>query len=260
MKSSFILLSTIALFSLSLASVVAPNGSKQVVYPQPPDNCELPSLVSYCLEMMKIGSFYDKEDAGTPTLAELQADVAEVPMGACSWVEYTGTATVQDCMQALEDYVGKDYDGVDNDGVDNDAVDNDAEDNDAVDDEDEQDGDDITTTYRGLFKKLKKAIKKGAKKVKKAVKKGAKKVKNAIKKGAKKIGKGLTKAGKGVVKGAKKAGKGVVKGTKKAVRKVAKFCKKNQKFCEKVADLGLKIIKGENVVGKQDPNQSQSQF
>lgn len=149
MRLSLILLSTIALFSLSLASVVAPNGIRQVAYPQPPDNCEVPPLVSYCIDVMKLGSSYDEKDAGTPALAELKADIAEIPMGACSWVEYTGTATVQDCMQAFEEYVGKDYDWVDEN----------------VEEEEEEE---IVTTDRGLFKKLKKKIKKAIEKVNKA--------------------------------------------------------------------------------------------
>lgn len=97
---------------------------------------------------MKLGSLYDNADAGTPTLEELKNDVADVPMGSCSWADYAGKVTVEECMKALEEYSGN-------------------EDDEEADDEDAA----LQTTDRGWFKKTWKKVKKFGKKVGKAVKK-----------------------------------------------------------------------------------------
>lgn len=185
MKISLLFLATITLFSLSLASVVPSHPT------QPSDNCEVPSLIAYCLDVMKMGSFYDSADAGTPSLQELQNDVADIPMGSCSWADFPEKITAEDCIKALEDYAAS-----------------------------EDDEEEIEKTDRFLKK-----IKKAAKKVKKAIKKGAKKVKKAVKKGAKKVGKGLKKVGKGL----EKVGKEIERGAKKIGKFCSKnkeLCKK----------------------------------
>lgn len=164
MKSSLIFLAITTLFSFSLASVVPtpPN--------HPSDNCPVPSLVAYCLDVMKLGSLYDTDDAGTPTLTELQTDVADVPMGSCSWADFAETVSAEDCIKALEEYSANDHD------------------------DDEEDVE-IESSDR-FIKKLGKKIKKAAKKVGKAVKKGVKKVGKGIKKAAKEIKKGAKKVAK----------------------------------------------------------------
>ncbi|PXF41725.1 hypothetical protein BWQ96_08555 [Gracilariopsis chorda] len=65
-----------------------------------------------------------------------------------------------------------------------------------------------------------------------------------IKRGLKKIGKKISKGAKKVAKGVNRAGKKIAKGVKRTVRKVTKFCKRNPKVCKKVAEYGIKIIRG----------------
>ena len=162
-KFSLLLFAALVLFSSSFAAVaplLAPSNPSNSSAISHPHNCHVPPLVSYCLDMMKLGSYYDVDDAGTPALDELQTDVNNIPTGSCSWVEYTGKVRVEDCLKALDEYLEK------------------------SDDEDEDDSDDnLEITDRGVFD----TIKRGAKKVGRGIKKGAKKVGRGIKKGAKKV-------------------------------------------------------------------------
>ncbi|KAI0562788.1 hypothetical protein FGB62_53g04 [Gracilaria domingensis] len=175
-------------FLLFAASIALAFGSAVPDTTETEDDCNVPPVVSYCLDLLHLGAGYEPP---TAEVVELQHDVEEVPLGMCSWGDWAGTASVEDCMKILAVYAD-------------------------MDEETEEIDIELETTGR-FFKKIKKAIKKVGKKIKKGVKKvakGVKKVAKGVKKVVKKVGK-FCKKNPDICEAAVEIGKGLLGGEEK---------------------------------------------
>lgn len=144
------------------------------------NECNVPSLVAYCLDLVHLGAEYEPPSA---EVEELKHDVEEAPFGMCAWGHWNGKATVEDCMKVLDEYADDD-------------------------DEEEEVETEIDPSGR-FFKKIKKAFKKVGKKIKK----GFKKVVRGVRKVVRKVSK-FCRKNKKVCEAAVEIGKKILAGKK----------------------------------------------
>lgn len=66
--------------------------------------CDVPPKVAYCFDMLRLGSNHDSKSSAESK--ELQEDMDQVPIGMCSWGDWAGKISADECMKALEEFKG----------------------------------------------------------------------------------------------------------------------------------------------------------
>nr|BAK20042.1 hypothetical protein [Gracilariopsis andersonii] len=66
------------------------------------EQCDVPPVVAYCLDMVHLGSNINKNSSQSN--GELQHDVEEIPVGMCAWGDWAGKVSAKQCVQILKEY------------------------------------------------------------------------------------------------------------------------------------------------------------